>query len=361
MKILVVDDDAGCRKYIGKLIASKGYIVKTASAGQEGIALGLCFHPHLLITDWMLKEQLHGLHISKALSSINRELNTILVTGYSSADLESDANRAGIFRLLPKPFEAHELLQHLTEAAYRRSRRSEIFGLIHRDADGKIQWLNHKAARIIGPISRHLRITELLASHNTSILESRLRWALLKSPRLDISCWIRTHSINNQNFHFILKEEEDPRNYEVLTSILLGEPEVRYGKWPFPQHVLLIETNRLTRRINVRQLENSACPCYAASSEQEALKLFEANPQIGIVLIDLELPEHVLQRLCTSFRLQRKPIRLIGHTNHSPFITPRDIQHLAYRYRSDFGIEQIIFKPYRVYDLIEILSSSQHP
>lgn len=349
MKILVVDDEAGFRRYASRLLESWGHEVETAQTGREAIDTGLGFRPNLLVADWLLKEHLHGIHVSQALQALDGSLRTILVTGYPSQDLQADARRAGVFRLLEKPFEPDSLLRVLEEAGVSgaHKRAAEIFGVLTVEPEGRLVHRNAKARKMLGSPLEAAGLEGIFPGRAYRALdESCLRWARVRAR--DRNWWIRSHKTTDGNRIFLLLEDgEDPRDTRVLTSLVTGGPEAREGRWPFADHVLLVEDNQLVRKINLKQLEACGCPCCSADSGEQALKLFQADPGIKVVLLDLGARPERLTELVHKLKAVRPDVRLVGNSAQA---RGRDFEEV--------GIELFLSKPWRVYDLVELLSET---
>ena len=65
-RILIVDDEPGYRKHLSRELIGDGYDVETATRGREALEIARRFQPDVLIADWMLKTNLHGLEIGEA-------------------------------------------------------------------------------------------------------------------------------------------------------------------------------------------------------------------------------------------------------------------------------------------------------
>ncbi len=114
-KILIVDDEEGYRLYPSQVLTHEGHNVRTAASGRDAIEVGAEFIPDVLITDWRLQSSFDGLALAKAIRAINPMLLTIMITGFSAHDVvESD--RAGIFRILEKPFDLDDVVTAVHDA-----------------------------------------------------------------------------------------------------------------------------------------------------------------------------------------------------------------------------------------------------
>jgi DNA-binding response OmpR family regulator len=115
-KVLVVDDEPGYREHIKEVFAEDGYEVETAESGGMALKIGRRFLPDLLVVDWVLKSDLDGFDVAKALRQLRPNLTTILITAYPSPELEPKALGSRIGAVLYKPFAPEDL-----RAAVRRA------------------------------------------------------------------------------------------------------------------------------------------------------------------------------------------------------------------------------------------------
>lgn len=108
-RILIVDDEPTYRVYLDRFLSRNGLSVRTAETGAEAIALAVDFAPDLLLADWMLRCEMHGIEVGEALRAQRPELRILLMTGFPTADLTAEAERVGIDGLLEKPFALDDL------------------------------------------------------------------------------------------------------------------------------------------------------------------------------------------------------------------------------------------------------------
>ncbi len=117
VRVLVVDDEKQYCENLGLCLSIEGYDVVTASTSDEAIDLGKDFQPDVLVADWMLRSDEDGLDVSRTLATQLPKLETVLITGYPSVELHSDAQRSKVFEVLEKPFELEDFLSVVHYAA----------------------------------------------------------------------------------------------------------------------------------------------------------------------------------------------------------------------------------------------------
>jgi PAS domain S-box-containing protein len=114
--ILVVEDEAGIRALVRKILKRQGYNVLEAAGGEE--ALALCAQHRggidLLITDVMMP-QMTGRELADRLRALRSELRVLYVSGYTDdAMIQSGSFPAGT-GFLQKPFTLGSLLGKVRE------------------------------------------------------------------------------------------------------------------------------------------------------------------------------------------------------------------------------------------------------
>ncbi len=109
IRILIVDDEPTYREYLGRFLDREGLDVRTAGTGAEAIEIAAGFDPDVLLADWMLRCEMHGIEVGETLRARRPDLRILLMTGFPTADLEAEAVRVGIDGLLEKPFALEDL------------------------------------------------------------------------------------------------------------------------------------------------------------------------------------------------------------------------------------------------------------
>ena len=116
IRVLIVDDEPTYREYLERYLIRDGLEVRTAETGAEAIRLAREFNPDVLLADWMLRCEMHGIEVGEILRNQRPQLRILLMTGFPTTDLEAEATRVGIDGFLEKPFSLEDL-----SAAIRRA------------------------------------------------------------------------------------------------------------------------------------------------------------------------------------------------------------------------------------------------
>jgi len=124
MRILVVDDDESLRGVLAMVLEDDGYLVSTASSGEEALELYLSDPFPLVVTDIRMGG-MNGIELLQRLKEINVDTEVIVITSYASVDTALTALRLGAYDYLVKPFEELEFISNVVVRA------SEKIRLVH--------------------------------------------------------------------------------------------------------------------------------------------------------------------------------------------------------------------------------------
>jgi DNA-binding NtrC family response regulator len=124
-RVLVVEDDPGIRKVLGRALESASYEVDAAATGEEGLKLLGSQVYDLALFDLNLPG-LDGLALLSAAPGLQPDAQFIMVTGDATVESAVEAMRLGAFDYLRKPLHIPELLVVLERALEERERRREV-------------------------------------------------------------------------------------------------------------------------------------------------------------------------------------------------------------------------------------------
>ena len=113
--VYVVDDDAGVRDAIRKLISSVGLRTEVFGSAGEFLAHPPQNSPGCLILDVRLPD-LSGLEFQRALGDRGIHIPIVFITGHGDVPMSVRAMKAGAVEFLTKPFRGQELLDAVQEA-----------------------------------------------------------------------------------------------------------------------------------------------------------------------------------------------------------------------------------------------------
>ncbi|AYV48539.1 hypothetical protein CFHF_20070 [Caulobacter flavus] len=106
-KVLLADDNADLRAYIGRILAEQGYAVSTAADGEEALAALADERPNLVLTDVMMP-RLDGFGLLAAIrrDQALRDLPVIMLSARAGEEAKVEGLDAGADDYLVKPFSA---------------------------------------------------------------------------------------------------------------------------------------------------------------------------------------------------------------------------------------------------------------
>jgi CheY-like chemotaxis protein len=344
-RVLVVDDERDFRDQICLCLQSEGCEVQGAANCREAVRIAERDRPDVLVADWMLRDHLHGLHVSEVLGAVNPGMRTVLMTGYASADLRAEAEGHHVSAFLEKPFEPAKLAEAVRTAAGDGGRGAHHppIGVFRVRADRSLVWANGVAKQLLG------------ADEGLPCPTHQFR----KAP----TDWTQV-LVGGKSRHLLGKDFEDGgmlvvaldderlpvlRDHPVVQS-LLGTPDRERTAWTLPGHVLLVDDEDYVRRFVAGEFQRSGCPCLTAESGDVALRLFARDEQIQYVLLDWYLPGDDAQELVRRFLEIRPSVQIVGVSGEDR--------------RQDFrriGIERFLAKPVRIETLLEELQGAPVP
>jgi len=122
-RILVVDDQKGVCFSFKKILEKLGYMVITASSGEEAMEVVTNSEPDLIIMDVMLPG-IDGLEALRRIKEINPKFVVIMMTAYSTTQKAIRAMEFGAYDYLTKPFDNRLLIEIIEKALEVRKKMS---------------------------------------------------------------------------------------------------------------------------------------------------------------------------------------------------------------------------------------------
>src|ERR1700720_1210456 len=127
-RILLIEDDAGIRETLQRVLVEEGHDVVVERRGDAGLARAGANDFNVVITDLRLPG-LNGLELVRQLHAAQPRLPIILITAFGTTQTAIEAMKFGAYDYVLKPFHVPDLL-HLVRKAVDSSRlMSEPVGL----------------------------------------------------------------------------------------------------------------------------------------------------------------------------------------------------------------------------------------
>ena len=112
-RILVVDDDDAIRAMVERVLRREKFEVESARDGFEAIEK-LARKDYATVLLDLMMPRVDGLGVLRFLETEQKPARVIVMTA-STNHAHETATAAPVFRVLPKPFDIHELVSHIRE------------------------------------------------------------------------------------------------------------------------------------------------------------------------------------------------------------------------------------------------------
>jgi DNA-binding NtrC family response regulator len=153
---LIIDDEAGIRESLETLLSLEGYLVETATNGEEGLDQIQQNIYDLVLLDLALPGK-NGLEILQLIRELQPVLPVIMITAYGKVDNIVDAMRLGAQNFVQKPWDNDKLLADIRSAIGRYHAEEENLQL------KRALKQRYSFSNIVGKSEGMLRIFDLVA------------------------------------------------------------------------------------------------------------------------------------------------------------------------------------------------------
>ncbi len=118
-KVLVVDDSTSVRKVLEKLLSTRGLVVTTSESAEQGLEAVNHNTPHLVIAD-VVMPGMSGFELCQMLKmrESTRGVPVILISGIINEGVVAQAQQAGAFDVVSKPFTPDDLFPKIERALH---------------------------------------------------------------------------------------------------------------------------------------------------------------------------------------------------------------------------------------------------
>ena len=165
-RILIVDDEDGMRRLLGRVLSREGYEVTTASGGAEALKHVARDRFDLVVTDIKMPE-MDGLELLKELKDYEPSVPIIVMTAYGTVENAVQALRLGAYDYIAKPFETDEIKLTVAKALERERLLAEN-RYLHEELEGRYDF-----SGIIGGSPAMKQVYEMassVAASNANVL-----------------------------------------------------------------------------------------------------------------------------------------------------------------------------------------------
>ncbi len=114
-RILIIDDEAGVRKILSKVLKKEGYKVLTAASGEKAIKIVKNKKVDLTLVDLKMPG-IDGVETIRRIRKSDSSVINVIITGYGEMKSVKEATDLGVFDYITKPFDLKyikALIKHL--------------------------------------------------------------------------------------------------------------------------------------------------------------------------------------------------------------------------------------------------------
>ncbi len=112
---LIVDDDAGCLHLLQEILEGLGLRVMTAGGPKAALRQMQAETPDILVADLRMPE-MSGLELVRTTLELARATYCVVITGFASDEITTEAYRVGVRDLLLKPINVTEVEARMRNA-----------------------------------------------------------------------------------------------------------------------------------------------------------------------------------------------------------------------------------------------------
>lgn len=123
--VLVIDDEKGLRDMLTYSLTRRGYRVRAAASGEQGIEAAREEEPDVVLCDIMMPG-MDGIAVLEILKRERPTVQVILATGFPTGESAARAAELGSFAYLAKPYDLLAVFALLDEAAGMKRARAAV-------------------------------------------------------------------------------------------------------------------------------------------------------------------------------------------------------------------------------------------
>lgn len=351
--VLVVDDEIGYCDKIARYLAGLGYGVLTATNGRDAIRLGGMHRPRVLITDWMLRDRVHGLHVIDTIRTVHPDTRAVVMTGFASGDLRLEAKTRDVCAFVEKPFSPDRLARAVEELLAMRAPAPMYPNLafIRCDSAREVTHLNDAARALLGCASEEGAQASLgalfTAAQPLSLKHAASCWVYGLRPenRPEIQCVARARRLPDGTYFLLVGEETDAPilRYHTATQLLLDLVDALPTLRKVAGHGIVVDADIGARTLVGCVFEELGSICHTTESFERGLELLARDPDVRYVVVDPGVAGD-LADFVRDARTIRPDAILVGHADRK-----------ALPSLSAAALDKRIAKPWQVSDFVELL------
>ncbi|OYT20772.1 MAG: sigma-54-dependent Fis family transcriptional regulator [Nitrospira sp. UW-LDO-01] len=166
-QLLLVEDETSVREAFALRLGDHGYMVQTASSGEEALGLLRTTEPDILVLD-LVMPNLTGLDVLARVKQTSPNLLVILITARGTVKDAVEATKLGAFDFVAKSIDMEDLLHALSRATQLLTLQRQVHMQSGQDAD------RYALDRVIAksPVTQHFmsQVRELAKNDRVTVL-----------------------------------------------------------------------------------------------------------------------------------------------------------------------------------------------
>jgi two-component system, NtrC family, response regulator AtoC len=134
-KVLIVDDEPSISRSLTRVLEDRGYQVRSAPTGSEGLAEAEAWRPQVILLDVKLPDA-DGLDLLPKIRRVESTAQVIVLTAYADTKIAVQAMKRGAVDFLRKPYDMDEVVLAV-ETARKASARDGYLAVYQRRERGR--------------------------------------------------------------------------------------------------------------------------------------------------------------------------------------------------------------------------------
>ena len=131
-KVLIVDDEPSIARSLTRVLEDRGYQVRSAPTGKEGIAEAEAWRPQVILLDVKLPDA-DGLDLLPKIRRVEPAAQVIVLTAFADTKVAVQAIKRGAVDFLRKPYDMDELVLSVETALKASARDGYLAGYRRRE------------------------------------------------------------------------------------------------------------------------------------------------------------------------------------------------------------------------------------
>ncbi len=162
-RILIVDDERHNRQLLEIMLTPEGFVLLTASSGEEALAMVAQHPPDLILLDVMMPG-MDGYQVASRIKSdiATRNIPVIMVTALSDHASRMHGLDAGAEEFLSKPVDRAELVARVRNLSSLKTRDDGKYTALAEQSSFKDEFLSHVSHELRSPLTAIKQFTSIL-------------------------------------------------------------------------------------------------------------------------------------------------------------------------------------------------------